>query len=471
MCDSYVVMSNISSTRSTVLAKNSDRPSFDCQPLVYHGAKCFQGGEKLKLAYVTIDQAAERYATIGSSPYWCWGYEEGINEYGVAIGNEAVYTKDLNENKESELAGKAIQRGLLGMEFVRLGLERGKTAEEALHVMTSLAEKYGQWGSGVPMSDTVSGSYNNSYIIADKKEAYILETAGKRWAVRRLEEGYAAISNELSIRTDMTDMSADLVDYAKQKGWCKEGEIFDFAKAYINPMNPRQVSHIRVQRVRHLLKQAVQEKNEVSLEWMKRILRDHYEETFLEGPYFNASSPDFLTICMHHSQAGFTWGNTASSTMMILPKEEDRLPIMWWAPCVPCCSIYLPIFIDAHKLPECLGKAGTYGKTKCAPSDVKEEDTYKEGSFWWEIRSLLDEINGDEDGSKYEQRHAIVRALFDELETKWMLEIKEVEAQAVKMKVNNKTEEMKKFLYDFTEKCVEESSLYVQKARKIFEII
>ena len=31
---------------------------------------------------------------------------------------------------------------------------------------------------------------------------------------------------------------------------------------------------------------------------MKRILRDHYEDTFLEGPYFNPALPDFLTLCM-----------------------------------------------------------------------------------------------------------------------------------------------------------------------------
>ena len=104
-----------------------------------------------------------------------------------------------------------------------------------LDVMTKLVEAYGQWGSGVPMSDTVSGSYNNSYIIADKKEAYILETAGNRWAVRKVEKGYAAISNEVSIRTDMTSGCSDLIDHAIKKGWCPEEkrDAFDFAKAYI----------------------------------------------------------------------------------------------------------------------------------------------------------------------------------------------------------------------------------------------
>lgn len=471
MCDTYVVMSDVSANGRTVLAKNSDRPSFDCQPLAYHRRKIFDKDktESLKLAYVTIGQADERYATVGSSPYWCWGYEEGLNEYGVAIGNEAVYTKDLTDNTRAEAEGNPAEKGLLGMELLRLGLERGKTAEEALGVMTALIEQYGQWGSGVPMSDTVSGSYNNAFVISDKKEAYILETAGKRWAARRLETGYVAISNELSIRTEMTCHNEDLIDHAIEKGWWKEAERenFDFARAYINQNNPRQVSHIRVQRIRQLLKQAVQERGKVSVEWMKRILRDHYEDTFLEGPYFNASCPDFLTVCMHESPAHFTWGNTASSSILILPEEEDGIPVMWWAPVVPCCSVYIPVFVDADGLPECLTRAGTYGKTLCAPSDVKQEDTYKEGSFWWEMRSLLDRINGDKIGSTYEERHRMVRKHFDVLEAKWMQEFREVEAQAAALKKAGKTGERKALLSRFTETCTEEALSEIRRLKEL----
>lgn len=469
MCDTYVVMPDVSATGRTVLAKNSDRPSFDCQPLACHSGKKYNQKEYLKLAYVTIEQADERFATVGSSPYWCWGYEEGLNEYGVAIGNEAVYTKDLAENVLAEEKGNPVEKGLLGMELLRLGLERGKTAEEALEVMTELIEQYGQWGSGVPMSDTVSGSYNNAFVISDKKEAYILETAGKQWAARRLETGYAAISNELSIRTEITCRSEDLIGHAMEKGWWKgkEQESFDFARAYISQKHPRQVSHIRVQRVRQLLKQAVQEDGKVSVEWMKRILRDHYEDTFLEGPYFQASCPDFLTICMHDSPAHFTWGNTASSGILVLPGGENEVPVMWWAPVVPCCSVYLPIFAEAGGLPECLTRAGTYGKTLCAPSDVKQEDTYREDSFWWEMRSLLDLVNGDELGSTYEERHGIVRRHFDVLEEKWMQEFPEVEAQAAALKKAGRTGERKALLARFTEACTKEALLEIRRLKEL----
>lgn len=469
MCDIFVVMPDISENGRTVLCKNSDRPSFDCQPLACHGRKHFEKDSSLMLAYLTIPQADKRFATLGSSPYWCWGYEEGINEFGVAIGNEAVYTRDLTLYAEMEREGIGLPRGLLGMELIRLGLERGKTALNALLVMTSLIEQYGQWGSGVPMADTVTGAYHNSFMIADGKEAYLLETAGKRWAAKKITRSFAAISNELSIRTDITRKSPDLIEYACKMLWHREGEVFDFAKSYISKKNPRQLSHIRVQRARQLLAQAVSEHGRVSISWMKRILRDHYEGSFLEGPMFNPSSPDFLSLCMHDSPAKFTWGNTASSSLFVLPNDGNHLPIFWWAPGVPCCSIYIPFFVDAGTLPECVTLAGTYGKTLCAPSEVKEEDRYQKGSFWWEMRRLLNQINGDEDGSFYHQRHAQVRAVFDELENQWMQELDKVEARAVQMKKDGDISGMKEFLAGYSKQCLEKAAEAVEKAAESFE--
>lgn len=61
-----------------------------------------------------------------------------------------------------------------------MGLERSCNANEALEVITTLLEKYGQGG---PCSKDDSGMvYHNSFIIADPTTAWVLETSGKHWA-------------------------------------------------------------------------------------------------------------------------------------------------------------------------------------------------------------------------------------------------------------------------------------------------
>ena len=115
---------------------------------MFHPRQAWPSGSEVNLGRITIPQMKETFASLGSSPYWCWGYEEGINEYGVAIGNEAIRTKLLSEEIVSYKAGNGPKLGPTGMDLLRLGLERGKTARESLQVIGGLVERYGQFGSG-----------------------------------------------------------------------------------------------------------------------------------------------------------------------------------------------------------------------------------------------------------------------------------------------------------------------------------
>lgn len=193
---------------------------------------------------------------------------------------------------------------------------------------------------------------------------------------------------------------------------------------------PLQVSHIRVQRSKQLLKQGVLENGSIDIKWVKKILRDHYEDTFLEGPYFNAALPDFLSICIHSSPADFTWGITASSTIFILPCNQEHLPVVWWTPVTPCTGLYIPIFIHGVDLPEIVSRTGTFGKVVADPSKAGK-DTFLQDSYWWTFRELLEIIKGDEHGSKFNVRQKIARSIFDDMEKKWEIEVEKVEKEAI----------------------------------------
>src|SRR3954454_10331081 len=201
MCDTWVALQDATLSGQVILGKNSDRPIFDCQPLVFFPRQSWMPGSRIKLEYVELPQAQSTYATLGSSPYWCWGYEEGINEHSVVIGNEAIPTKSFREMAEKYSRGGSTVLGLLGMDLVRLALERSATARQAVDVMGALIEQYGQFGSGVPTKSHNAGGYDGSFLIADPQEAWIVEAVGQRWLARRITQGTASISNQPSIRT------------------------------------------------------------------------------------------------------------------------------------------------------------------------------------------------------------------------------------------------------------------------------
>ena len=99
-----------------------------------------------------------------------------MNEHRVAIGNEAVFSRD-----DASQAPPA----LIGMDLVRLGLERGRDALGALDVITELLGAEGQGGVG----DTDGLAYWSSFMIADPTSAWILETTGRSWAARPVVGG------------------------------------------------------------------------------------------------------------------------------------------------------------------------------------------------------------------------------------------------------------------------------------------
>ena len=71
----------------------------------------------------------------------------------------------------------------------RLALERASSASEAVNVITSLLETHGQGGPGFEKADG-NITYDNSYMIADHSEVWILETASQHWAAQKVTGAY-----------------------------------------------------------------------------------------------------------------------------------------------------------------------------------------------------------------------------------------------------------------------------------------
>ncbi|KAH0627349.1 hypothetical protein JD844_002943, partial [Phrynosoma platyrhinos] len=171
--------------------------------------------------YVEIDQVSRTNAIALSRPSWLWGAEMGANEHGVFIANEAIVTKEPASETEA----------LLGMDLVRLGLERGATAKEALDVIVSLLEKHGQGGNYYEDGNSCH-SFQSAYLIVDRKESWILETVGKYWAAEKITEGVKCICNQISLTTKIDAEHPELRSYAESQGWWTTDTEFNFAQVF-----------------------------------------------------------------------------------------------------------------------------------------------------------------------------------------------------------------------------------------------
>ena len=189
MCDCLVAMPAATGQAYALFAKNSDRPPDEQQMIEWSPSR----RDPAPFPATHIEVAPFDRETIScliSRPAWCWGAEHGVNEVGVAIGNEAIFTT---------LDPRAATPALIGMDLVRLGLERGESAQHAVRVITDLLEHYGQGGTGHdPRGATGATAYWSSFLVADPVDAWVIETSGSTWAAEQVRD-VRAISNRTTI--------------------------------------------------------------------------------------------------------------------------------------------------------------------------------------------------------------------------------------------------------------------------------
>ncbi len=369
MCDTFVAVNEATADGSVILGKNSDREPNEAQPIVRVPATEYAPDCELRTTYVTVPQVRRTRAVLLSKPYWIWGAEMGVNDAGVAIGNEAVFTK----------AKREADPGLLGMDLLRLALERAGDAEEAVAVITDMLATYGQAGNA---GHTADMQYDNSYLIADPSRAVVLETVGREWAVSRVD-GTRSISNGLTLRGDFDAASAGL-----QGAKDIAGEHSDFLYTRFSDSAKRQC------RTRDALAAVA---GGIRVADAMALLRDHGEGG--QKPSWTPAAGLFgQTVCAH---AGFGPVRVSQSTGSLVAQLRPEGSTVWLTgTSAPCLSVFKPIWMDTG-LPD-LGP---------------EPDKYYDGSsLWWRHEDLHRAVLSD-----YANRAATLReriaAIEEELQT------------------------------------------------------
>ncbi len=303
MCDTVAIVR----PDAVLFAKNSDRDANEAQVLEWHPPRNHESGSRVRCTWTEIPQAAHTHAVLISRPVWMWGAEIGANECGVAIGNEAVFTNQ-----------PYAKTGLTGMDLVRLALERGETAQEACETIAALLERHGQ-GGGCGYENR-SFTYHNSFLVADPARAFVLETAGRQWAVEEVQ-GARTISNGLTIR-----------GFAERHS--------DFLYTRVSACRTRQA------RTQALASECA------SVGGLFALLRDHGEGC--PYPRYAWSNGGMRAPCMH---AGGLLA--ASQTTASWVSELASGACRHWATgtSAPCISLFKPVAVDQ---PLDLGEPGAY---------------------------------------------------------------------------------------------------------------
>jgi secernin len=356
MCDAAVATGAHSASGRALFAKNSDRKEGECQPFVQHPAAFHPRGATVGCTHIAIPEVAETYGVMGHSPWWVWGFEHGVNEHGVAIGNQTVFSREDVE----------LEPGLIGMDLVRLGLERGRTAREAVEVIATLLEAHGQGG---PALAPDGAGYHNSFTLADPSEVWLLETSGRRWAAKRADAG--ALTNHMTLGVDWEIGSRDLETFARAQGWWRDDGRVDVAAAYRNEFVPGRISEGRLRRSCELL--AAEDHHDVAS--LRRLLRDHGEGGVAPPEGATPDDERYFTLCMHSEPIG----TTTASMIAELPRDRSVARPVQVGFGTPCTGIFLPVYLDAVLPPE-LARGGEL------PSET---------SAWWVFERLRRAASSD----------------------------------------------------------------------------
>jgi dipeptidase len=391
MCDTFAALPSVTREKNVLFAKSADCEVNEANAIVRIPRSKHVKGETVRVTHLVIPQAEETHEIFLTKAFWTYGCEVGINEFGLAMGEEAVFTTEMAEAKD----------GIIGPDLMRLGLERARTCQEAIQVMTALLEKYGQGGSAELKGNS---HFDSSFLMSDTNEAYILETAGRKWAARKIQD-FDSISNMLAISTNWTACSVDPL-----RGTAKT----DWARTFALPAVPPTLGSPDRQCVTYdKLKEAA---GRISTKTFFDIMRHHNEG------YHPATADVHRNICMHAGPQKDRWWQ--ADGVMVTDVGEHGVMIWVTGTSGNCVSIFKPVFLGMD-LPD-IGPAPT--------------EHFDPRSLWWKHELLHRRAMADFDGLVPE-----IRKDFDALEHEFL---------AGSVSVKKGTAEEKR---DFMEYCFRKS--------------
>jgi len=371
MCDTFVVLPAHTREKSMLFAKSADCEVNEANAILRIPGKKHAKGEAVRITHLVIPQADQTYEVFLTKAFWTYGCEIGVNEHGLAMGEEAVFTTEMAEEKD----------GIIGPDLMRLGLERARTCREAIEVMTALLEKYGQGGSAELKGNS---HFDSSFLMADTSEAYILETAGRKWAVRQIED-VGSISNMLGITSNWTRCSLPAIP----------GEKLDWAKTFALRDVPPTLGAPDRQAITY--NGLLAEKGEASPKTMFDLMRHH------NPGYHPATADAHRNICVHAGPQENRWWQADG----VMVTDVGPHGVMAWVTGTSgnCVSIFKPVFLGMD-LPD----IGPYPTEHFDPR-----------ALWWKHELLHRRAMADFDHLVPE-----IRKAFDQLEDEFLSQVESI---------------------------------------------
>ncbi|NOY22954.1 MAG: dipeptidase [Acidobacteria bacterium] len=310
-----------------------------------------------------------------------------MNEFQVAIGETTFGGRKELQNPD----------GLLHYWYLmKLALERSRTAREAVRVITSLVEKYGYASTG------------ESFSIADKNEAWLLEMVGPGkggkgaiWVARRIPDGYVCAHANASVIGEfpMDDKenclySKNVMDYAVKHGYydSKSRNPFRFNETYC-PMTPQKIRYTAT-RVWSIFRRSAPSLNlspdyhrgvkgaaryplwikpdkKLKLADVMALMRDHYEGTPYDmtkgvdaGQFHSPQRWRPMNWKVAEDDIDYTWErpiSTQQTGFSFVSQSRDWLPdpvggVYWYGLDNTYTSCYIPFYCSSHEAPDAYTK-------------------------------------------------------------------------------------------------------------------